>query len=118
MTETLSQKQFRFLQMESKLLAKAAEIAKREGIYVTGGDAFRDPRLHGEMGVKMGYGAANSCHKLKLARDLNFVDGKGYRNEFHNEFHNELHDYWDSIGGATRIVGDMNHFSLEHQGHR
>jgi len=100
--------------MESKLLAKAAEIAEREGIYATGGDAYRDPRLHGEMGVKMGYGAANSCHKLKLARDLNFVDVKGFRNEFHNE----LHDYWDSIGGSPRIIGDMNHFSLEHQGHR
>jgi len=114
MTESLSQKQFRFLKMESKLLAKAAEIAEREGIYVTGGDAYRDPRLHGEMGVKMGYGAANSCHKLKLARDLNFIDVKGFRNEFHNE----LHDYWDSIGGATRIVGDMNHFSIEHKEHR
>jgi hypothetical protein len=114
MTESLSQKQFRFLKMESKLLAKAAEIAEREGICVTGGDAYRDPRLHGGMGVRLGYGAASSCHKLRLARDLNFVDQRGFRNEFHVE----LHDYWDSVGGATRIVGDMNHFSLEHQGHR
>lgn len=41
-----------------------------------GGDLFRDPRLHGALGVKQGYGARNSCHKLKIAIDLNlFKDG-------------------------------------------
>jgi hypothetical protein len=51
---------------------------------------------------------------LKLARDLNFIDVKGFRNEFHNE----LHDWWDSIGDVERIIGDMNHYSIEHRGHR
>ena len=41
------------------------------GFEVTLGDAFRDPRVHGRFGVKVGYAAACSEHKRRLAIDLN-----------------------------------------------
>ena len=79
------------------------------GIGVSFGDAYRDPRLHGEMGVQKGYGNKNSCHKARLAVDLNLVDPAD---------HVRLHDYWDKLGGSKRIDNDMNHYSFEWQGIR
>ena len=70
--ETLGQKQRRFTKMVAKLIDKATEL----GYEVSLGDAYRDPRLFGEFGEKKGYGAGRSCHKLRLAIDLNlFKDG-------------------------------------------
>ena len=89
----------------AKLILKAESL----GIGLTEGDAYRDPRLHGEMGVKMGYGHKNSCHKNRLANDFNAIDPLE---------HVILHDYWDSIGGAARILNDMNHYSSGWQGMR
>jgi len=81
--------------------------ADQNGIGVRLKDAYRDPRLHGEYGVKKGYGAANSVHKLSLAVDL-FTE-----NESDHSF---LHAKWDSLGGAPRIKNDMNHYSFEWNG--
>ena len=68
----LGQKQELFMRLLPRLIDKAHEL----GFEIRGGDLFRDPRLHGAIGVKQGYGAPNSCHKLKLAIDLNlFKDG-------------------------------------------
>ena len=62
----------------------------------------------------MGYGHPNSCHKLKMAIDINFiVDGQVGGEDLHAR----LHDWWDAMGGAKRIDNDMNHYSLEHQGY-
>jgi len=70
---TLREQQSKFAKMAAELILKAYEL----GYEVTLGDAFRDPRLHGDLGVKKGYGAANSFHKKRLAIDLNlFKDGK------------------------------------------
>jgi len=89
--------------------------ANKRGLLVTFGDAYRDPRLHGAMGITKGYGAKNSCHKLRLAVDLNLViDGKLAGPEAYAP----LHDYWDTVGGSKRIAADMNHFSFEHNGFR
>ena len=30
--------------------------------------------------------------------------------------HDKIHDEWDKRGGAPRIEGDMNHYSMEHNG--
>ena len=30
----------------------------------------------------------------------------------------EIHDQWDKMGGARRIKGDLNHYSVEHEGIR
>lgn len=68
----LGQKQELFMRLLPRLIDKAHEL----GFEIRGGDLFRDPRVHGQMNVKQGYGAKNSCHKLKLAIDLNlFKDG-------------------------------------------
>jgi hypothetical protein len=106
-------KQVRFAQMVPALIEKAFEL----GYQVTIGDAFRDPRLHGIMGKKVGYGAASSCHKIRLAIDLNlFKDGE-YLTEAVN--HLMLGQYWEAMGGTWGgRFDDANHYSLEHMGHR
>lgn len=72
-----------------RLIDKAHEL----GFEIRGGDLFRDPRLHGELGVKKGYGAKNNCHKLKLAIDLNlFKDGAFIQT---TEGHRELGEWWE-----------------------
>lgn len=73
-----------------------------QGICYTEGDSFRDPRVHGDFGAKKGYGHPFSCHKLKLADDLNFEVVCD---------HVRAHDKWDELGGAKRLLHDMNHYS-------
>ncbi len=70
-------------------------------------------------------GSENSVHKIKLAWDINLslspVDGERPRlltGKAAEDAHNLLHDYWDSIGGGKRIEGDLNHYSIEHNGYR
>ncbi len=95
--------------------AKLILFAHDNGLDVTYGDAYRDPRLHGKIGEKLGYGHKNSCHKLRLAVDLNIIiDGKIAGSNAYNH----LHDYWDTLGGAERIPEDLNHFSFMHDGYR
>lgn len=80
------------------------------GYQVTLGDAYRDPRLHGEMGVKKGYGSAKSFHKQRLAIDLNlFKDGKFLQS---TEDHKELGEWRESQGGTWGgRFNDGNHYS-------
>jgi hypothetical protein len=107
----LLKKQQDFALAIAKLIVHANEI----GVPVTVGDAYRDPRLHGAMGIAKGYGFKNSCHKMRLAVDLNIViNGKLAEPSAYAP----LHDYWDTIGGAKRIESDMNHFSFAHEGFR
>lgn len=111
MAETLGQKQRRFVKMVSKLI----DFAYANGYELTLGDAYRDPRLHGEMGVKKGYGHSKSNHKIRLAVDFNlFKDGKFLTS---SEDHKPLGEYWESIGGTWGgRFNDGNHYSLEHNG--
>ena len=99
--------------MESLIDAKAREL----GYKIRKGDLFRDPRVFGDMGISKGYGHPNSCHKLKLAIDINLIDSNGKLVE-DDRGHKELHDWWDAIGGAKRILNDINHYSIEHNGFR
>jgi hypothetical protein len=93
------------------MVADLIKQANCLGYQVTLGDTFRDPRLHGEFGVKKGYGAAKSFHKLRLAIDLNlFKDGKFLEG---TEHHKELGEWWESIGGSWGgRFNDGNHYSL------
>ena len=99
--------------MVSQLIVKAYEM----GYEVTLGDAYRDPRLHGALGEKKGYSHRNSCHKIRLAIDLNLfkdgvflTDGTG---------HKELGEWWESQGGSWGgRFNDSNHYSLEHNGNQ
>lgn len=113
MKETLRQKQSRFANMVQKLLLQAFVM----GYEVTLGDAYRDPRAHGALGEKKGYSAANSCHKLRLAIDLNlFKDGKFLEN---SEDHKPLGEWWESQGGTWGgRWNDGNHYSLDHEGRK
>ena len=71
------------------LILKASSM----GYQVTLGDAYRDPRVFGQVGEKRGYGAANSKHKRRLAIDLNlFKDGVFLQG---TDDHRELGAAWE-----------------------
>lgn len=112
--ETLSQKQARFMIAIAKLILWAEQHGKENGYICTLGDAFRDSRVHGPFGVKVGYGSAYSMHKLRLAVDINVIKN----GVLTAEFHPALHDEWDRLGGAERIAKDLNHYSFLHNGRR
>lgn len=110
---TLREKQSKFARMVVQLINKAHEL----GYEVTLGDAYRDPRVFGLMGISKGYGHSSSCHKLRLAIDLNlFKDGQFLST---TDDHKVLGEWWESIGGTWGgRFKDGNHYSLEHEGHK
>ena len=110
---TLGEKQRKFTRMIANLIKWAYE----HGYELTVGDAYRDPRLHGEMGETKGYGRKFSNHKVRLAMDFNlFKDGQ-YLSA--TEDHRPLGEFWESIGGSWGgRFQDGNHYSLEHEGRR
>lgn len=109
--ETLGQKQRRL----TRLIGLLIEYAYQNGYELTFGDAYRDPRLHGAVGVKVGYGHKDSTHKQRLAVDFNlFKDGVWLQK---TEDFTQLGLYWESLGGSWGgRFQDGNHFSLEHNG--
>ena len=110
---TLGEKQRKFTLMIAQLIQWAYE----QGYELTVGDAYRDPRLHGQVGEKKGYGASGSVHKQRLAMDLNlFKDGKFLTA---TEEHKPLGEKWESMGGSWGgRFEDGNHYSLEHEGRK
>lgn len=112
---TLGQKQRKFTLMVAQLIQWAYE----KGYELTLGDAYRDPRVHGEVGAKKSYSSANSLHKERLAIDLNLFKNQVYLTS--TEDYLPLGEYWESIGGAWGgrfSQADGNHFSLEHNGRK
>ena len=115
MTLTLGQKQRLF----TKLVAQLIAYAYSQGYELTLGDAYRDPRVHGDMGAKKSYSAASSSHKERLAIDLNlFKDGQFLTT---TEAHKPLGDYWKRLHEDCRWGGefktpDGNHYSMTYQG--
>jgi len=111
MSETLRQKQSRFAGMVARLIDKAREM----GYEVTLGDAYRDPRVFGELKTFKGYGNAASCHKLRLAIDLNLFRNGLFLPD--SKDHEPLGAWWESQGGTWGgRFQDGNHYSLEHEG--
>ena len=114
---TLGEKQRLF----TKLMAQLVLWAYEHDYELTVGDAYRDPRSHGEWGVtkERTYGRSRSNHKRRLAMDFNlFIDGK-YQTT--SEAYKELGEYWESLHELCRWGGrfsDGNHFSLLHEGIR
>lgn len=112
----------------SQTIAQFILWCYEQGYEVSLGDAYRDPRLHGASGVKMGYGHAKSCHKLRLAVDLNlFTDSvPGVDDDIFQastEAHKPLGEKWKSMHELARWGGDFstpdgNHYSFEHEGQR
>ena len=109
----LSKKQELFSRLLPRLIDKAHQL----GFEVRVGDLFRDPRVHGEFGKHKGYGRKKSCHKLKLAVDLNiFKKGRYLTKSSH---HHELGEWWEAQHELCRWGGrfnDGNHYSLTHWG--
>lgn len=112
---TLGQKQRLFAKMVARLIDKAHDL----GYEVSLGDAYRDPRVHGNVGEKKSYSSANSVHKERLAIDLNlFKDGKYLTS---SEDHRELGEWWEKQHELARSgirFNDGNHYSFEHQGRK
>ena len=96
----------------TKAIATLITWAYEHGYEITFGDAYRDPRLHGEFGEKVSYGNAKSFHKKRLAIDLNlFRDGK-YLTKTSD--HQVLGQMWEAMGGTWGgrfAKKDGNHYS-------
>jgi hypothetical protein len=116
---SLSAKQRRF----TKCLGLLTKQIERLGYEWTEGDGYRDPRVHGEWGVKGSYAAAFSVHKLRLAQDINlWVDGE-YITDGDHIAYQQLGEFWEGLDPDARWGGnfksnDANHFSFEHEGYK
>lgn len=112
---TLGESQRGFTLMVAQLILFMYSL----GYEVSFGDAYRDPRLHGEFGEKKGYGIAKSNHKRRLAIDLNlFKDGKFLMTTEHHQMFGE---FWESLDQKNRWGGrfdDGNHYEHVHEGWR
>ena len=110
---SLRKKQSEFAKLVGKLILKAYDL----GYEVTLGDAYRDPRVHGAMGVRKSYSHPKSAHKLRLAIDLNlFKNGEFLET---SEDHRPLGEWWEKQHPMARWGGrfdDGNHYSFEHEG--
>lgn len=110
---TLGQKQRTFARLIPRLIDRIYAM----GYECSLGDAFRDPRVHGEVGEKKGYGHPKSAHKNKLALDLNlFKDGVFLED---TEAHRIFGEWWEKQDPDARWGGrfhDGNHYSFEHDG--
>ena len=107
---TLSQRQRLFV----KLLPRLIDFAYAQGYELTLGDAYRDPRLHGALGVPLGYGHRNSNHKNRLAQDYNLFKAGVFLQA--TEDHKPLGEFWKSLHPLCRWGGDFNdgnHYSIE-----
>ena len=112
---TLGQKQRLF----AKLVPRLIDFAYSQGYELTLGDAYRDPRVHGDIGAKKSYSSANSSHKDRLAIDLNLFKDGVYLTS--SEAHKPLGEFWKSLHPDCRWGGDFktpdgNHYSMTHQG--
>lgn len=110
---TLGNKQRLFAKFVPRLIDKAHEL----GYEVTLGDAFRDKRSHGKLGERIAYGNAFSCHKIRLALDLNLFKNGIYLRT--TEDHRPLGEWWEAqhplfVWGGR--FDDGNHYSMTHEG--
>ena len=97
-----------------RLLPRLIDFAYANGYELSLGDAYRDPRTHGAMGIAKGYGHPKSNHKIRLALDLNlFKDGKFLQG---TSDHQPLGEFWEGLHPLCRWGGrfaDGNHYSVE-----
>lgn len=109
----LGEKQRLLCRLLPRLIDKAHEL----GFEVTLGDAYRDPRAFGRVGERKAYGNNFSCHKIRLAIDLNlFRDGSYCKL---TDDHRELGEWWEQQHDLTCWGGrfaDGNHYSITHEG--
>jgi len=118
---TLGDTQRLFSRCVARLILKITSL----GYECTLGDAYRDRRCFGMLGTWKGYGHRNSCHKLRLAVDLNLFRGGDYL--MRTEDHREIGVWWEQLGvqegialrwGGRFTSPDGNHYSCEWQGYQ
>lgn len=101
----------------AKLVPRLIDRAFEMGYEVTLGDAYRDPRAFGMMGVVKAYGHPSSAHKRRMAIDLNlFKDGEFLDS---SDAHRPLGEWWEQQHALARWGGrfqDGNHYSFEYGG--
>lgn len=107
----LNEKQIKFAQLVSQLIAKAFDL----GYGVTLGDAYRDPRCP--------YGSEVSLHRERLAIDLNLFTKITGEWKFldKTEDHRVLGIWWENLDPDCAWGGrfnDGNHYSLKHEGRK
>lgn len=110
---TLGQKQRLFARLVPRLIDHIHGL----GLECTLGDAYRDPRVHGALGVRKSYSHPKSAHKVRLALDLNLFRGGEYLDQTSD--HQEIGEWWEKQHELCRWGGrfdDGNHYSLEHDG--
>ena len=110
---SLRKKQSEFSRLVARLIDKAYEL----GFEITLGDAYRDPRVHGDLGVRKSYSHPRSAHKVRLAIDLNLFKEGDYLEG--SEAHRPLGEWWEQQHPDARWGGrfdDGNHYSFEHEG--
>jgi len=114
MTETLRQKQSRFVVAVARLIQHATAL----GYELTFGEAWRTAE-QAALNAKKGSGISNSLHIDRLAIDLNL-----FRNGLYltgTEAHRILGEWWEAQGtdycwGGR--FGDGNHYSITPDGKR
>jgi hypothetical protein len=98
-------------------IADLIQFIYDSGYECTFGDAFRDPRSHGEMGDSGPYGRRRSAHKQRLAVDLNlFLNGEYLST---TEAHRPFGEFWKGMHQDNRWGGDFddgNHYSRKYGG--
>lgn len=120
--ESLSDKQARFLSDITKLLVWVEDTLPTYRLRF--GDAYRDPRVFGEVGVFKGYGASKSCHKSRLAIDLildKLDDYGSWQYQTSTDAYRPIGEHWEAMGEDHSWGGhfnDGNHFSFNHDGRR
>jgi hypothetical protein len=99
------------------LLPRLLDYIHDQGYRLRGGDLYRDPRVFGEIGERLGYGHPRSGHKRRLAVDFNLFKDGVYLNK--TEDHQKLGEWWEKQHSLCRWGGrfeDGNHYSLEWDG--
>ena len=100
----------------ARRIPRLIDYINDNGYECTLGDAYRDPRSHGELGAKIAYGRRWSAHKQRLAIDLNLhLDGV-YQTT--TEAHRPFGEYWVSLDPDNHVWGgefqDGNHYSFRY----
>jgi len=115
-SETLGQRQRRFL----PLVAKLIDYAYAQGYELTVGEGYRTPE-QAALNAQHGSGIANSLHTLRLAIDLQLFKDGIYLTA--PEPYQPLGEFWknldpDCAWGGDFKSRDANHFSLSWGGIR
>lgn len=110
---TLGEAQRLFAKLVPRLIDRAHEL----GYEVTLGDAYRDKRSHGKLGERIAYGNRFSCHKIRLAIDLNLFRNGQYLKS--TKDHQPLGEWWEAQHDLACWGGrfeDGNHYSFTWEG--